>query len=277
MGFGLYRLLAGAPILVPAGAEEVLDGYELNLFAAKPDRAAALAEQGLLVEAIPDWTPDDRCRAKAQEFFQAQPFAPVFAALPGGAVAAEPAFRDALAGYAIWRSQDVALPERCAALRFACDTLTILCEKQASLPRLSSLARISWELGRRTISIRVLQIMADMLRSGKGRIMETFWPANPRFDGVPPGANVVQWFVAAALEQLERTAFFSSLFGNSGVDLDWLSKQPLVAAEIERRRILQRLRKAEKIAVPPRLLVPAPDHLNADIWREGKVPNSIVR
>jgi len=30
-----------------------LDGYELNLFAAKPDRAAALAAEGYLVEAIP--------------------------------------------------------------------------------------------------------------------------------------------------------------------------------------------------------------------------------
>jgi FkbM family methyltransferase len=276
MGFGLYRLLAGAPVLVPAGAQEVLDGYELNLFAAKPDRAAALAAEGYLVETIPQWAPDDRSRAKAQALFQAQPFAAVFAALPGGAVAAEPAFRDALAGYAIWRSQDVALPERCAALQFACDTLTMLCEKEASLPRLSSLARIACENGRRTISVRVLQIMADMLKSGKGRIMEPFWPANPRFDDVPPGANVVQWFVVAALEQFERTAFFSSVFGNSGVDLDWLGKQPLVSAEIERRRILQRLRKGEKMAVPPQLLVPAPDHLNADVWRQGLVPNTIV-
>jgi FkbM family methyltransferase len=276
MGFGLYRLLAGAPVLVPAGADEALDGYELNLFAAKPDRAAALAAEGCLVEAIPEWAPDDRSRARAQEFFQAQPFAAVFAALPGGAVAAEPVFRDALAGYAIWRCQDVALPERCAALRFACDSLTMLCEQQASLPRLSSLARIASEIGRRTISVRVLQIMADMLKSGKGRIMEPFWPANPRFDHVPPGANVVEWFVVAALEQFERTASFSSVFGNSGVDLDWLGKQPLVSAEIERRRVLQRLRKGEKLAVPPRLLAPAPDHLNADVWHQGLVPNTIV-
>jgi hypothetical protein len=51
----------------------------------------------------------------------------------------------------------------------------------------------------------------------------------------------------------------------------------LVSAEIERRRVLQRLRKGEKLAVPPRLLAPAPDHLNADVWRQGLVPNTIVR
>jgi FkbM family methyltransferase len=276
LGFGLYRLLAGAPVLVPVGAHESLDSYELNLFAAKSDRAAALAAEGLLVEAIPEWMPDDDMRAKALEFFQAQPFAPIFAQLPGGAVAAEPAYRDALAGYAMWRSADLSLPERCAALRFACDTLTALCEKEASLSRLSTLARITSEMGLRAVSVYALKILTDVLKRGTGRIMEPFWPPNPRFDGVAPGANVVEWFVVAALEQFEQTAFHSSRFGSSGVDLDWLSRQPLVSTEIERRRILQRARAGQQMEVPPRLLTPAPDHLNADIWRDGLVTNTIV-
>ena len=87
MGFGLYRLLPGAPVLVPVGSDELLDEYELNLFAAKPDRAAALAGEGLLVEIVPGWTLDDVTRARAIEFFRAQPFAPIFAQLPGGAIA----------------------------------------------------------------------------------------------------------------------------------------------------------------------------------------------
>lgn len=276
MGFGLYRLLAGAPVLVPVGADEVLDSYELNLFAARPDRAAALAGESVLVEALPAWTPDDDARAKALEFFKTQPFAAIFTQLPGGAAAAEPVYRDALAGYAMWRSPDLSLPQRCAALRYACDTLTALCDKQASLPRLSTLARIAFELGRRTLSVKVLKIMADVLKRGDGRIMEPFWPANPRFDSLAPGANVVEWFVAATLEQFERTAFHSSRFGSAGIDLDWLSRQPLVATEIERRRILQRARAGQPIEVPRRLLVPAPDHLNADSWRGGLVANTII-
>ena len=276
-GFGLYRLLAGAPVLVPVGAQELLDSYELNLFAAKTDRASALADEGLLVEAIPEWMPDDDTRAKALGFFQAQPFAAIFAQLPGGIIAAEPAYRDALAGYAMWRSADLSLPNRCAALRFACDTLTTLCEKEASLSRLSTLARITWEMGRRTISVNALKIMAEVLKRGTGRILEPFWPANPRFDNIAPGANVVEWFVVAALEQFEQTASFSSIFGSSGVDLDWLGKQPHVCAEIERRRILRLARTGQKMELPPRLLQPAPDHLNADIWRDGLITNTIVR
>ena len=118
--------------------------------------------------------------------------------------------------------------------------------------------------------------MADVLKRGDGRIMEPFWPANPRFDSLAPGANVVEWFVVATLEQFERTAFHSSRFGSPGIDLDWLSRQPLVATEIERRRILQRARAGQTIEVPPRLLVPAPDHLNADSWRGGLVANTII-
>jgi FkbM family methyltransferase len=277
MGFGLYRLLAGAPVLVPVGAGELLDGYELNLFAAKPDRASALAAEGLLVETIPEWVPDADTRARALELFQAQPFAPIFARLPGGAVAAEPVYRDALAGYAMWRANDLSLPQRFAALRFACDTLIALCEREASLPRLSTLARAAWECGRRTVSVNALKILTDALKRGDGRILEPFWPASSRFDRIVPGPNVVEWFVVAALEQFEQTACHSSMFGNSGVDLDWLSRQPHVCAEIERRRILQRLRTGQKIEVPPRLLAPGMDNLNADSWRSGLVPNTMVR
>ena len=275
--FGLYRLLAGAPVLVPVGAGDALDSYELNLFAARPDRAAALAREGLLVETVPPWTPDDTDRARGLEFFRTQPFAPIFAQLPGGAVAADPVYRDALAGYAMWRAPDLALPERYAALRFACDTLTALCEKQASLARLSTLARIARDIDRRTVSVNALGILTDALKRGTGQILEPFWPANPRFDTIPPGPNVVEWFVTAALEQYEQTACLSSRFGSPGIDLDWLARQPLAGTEIERRRVLQRARAGEKIEVPPRLLKPAPDHLNADIWRGGLVPNTIVR
>jgi FkbM family methyltransferase len=277
MGFGLYRLLAGAPVLVPVAAGESLDSYELNLFAAKPDRALALAREGLLAEPIPQWMPDDDMRAKALDFFRSQPFAPIFGQLPAGTVATEPAYRDALTGYAMWRSTELSLPERYAALRFACDTLTALCEKEASMSRLSTLARISWEIGRRTVSLKALRILADTLKAGTGRVTEPFWPPKPRFDAIAPGPNVIQWFVVAVLEQLEQTAFFSSRFGSSGVDLDWLAGQPFVCAEIERRRILQRLRAGQKMEVTPRLRTPAADHVNADIWRGGEVTNTMVR
>ncbi len=276
-GFGIYRLLGGAPVLVPAGADEPLDGYELNLFAARPDRAAALAHDGVLVEAIPSWQPDEASRAVALDAIRAQTFAPAFAQLLDDSTTIDPAYRDALAAYAAWRSADRPLPERVAALRFACDTLAALCQKEPSLARLSTLARIAWEFGRRALAVNALGMLAQILRLGTGRMVEPFWPAHPRFDAITPGAHVMEWFVVASLEQFELNAAFSSLYGTSGVDLDWLSRQPFVSAEIERRRILLRARNGQQMDVPPRLMTAAPDNLNASSWRGGLVPNTVAR
>lgn len=276
-GFELYRLLGAAPVLVPLGPDEPIDPFELNLFAAKPDRAASLEGEGLLVRTVPEWALNDEARAKALDAIRTQAFAPTFAQLLSDTVPVNPAYRDALAAYAVWRSTDVALPERYAALRFACDTLTALCEQDASLARLSTLARIAWEIGRRAVAVSVLKLLADILRRGTGRMEEPFWPANPRFDTISPGAHVMEWFVVQALEQFEQAAAFSSMFGQSGIDIDWLSQQPFASAEIERRRILRRARVGQKMEVSQRLLVDAADHVNAESWRGGLVPNAIVR
>lgn len=276
-GFGIYRLLGGAPVLVPLSPEEPIDTYELNLFAAKPDRAASLESEGLLISTVPEWTPNDEARAKALDPIRAQAFAPTFAQLLSDSIPVDPSYRDALAGYAVWRSADTPLPERYAALRFACDTLTALCEKDASLARLSTLARISWEIGRRTVAVTVLKLLADILRRGTGRMEEPFWPASPRFDGISPGAHVMEWFVVQALEQFEQSAAYSSMFGQSGIDIDWLSQQPFASAEIERRRILRRARAGQKMEVSQRLLVAAADHVNADSWRGGLIANTVIR
>lgn len=274
-GFGIYRLMGGAPILIPVDPTEPMDAYELNLFAAKPDRASALASEGVLIETIPAWEPCEQTRVNALEFIRAQPFAPAFAQLLDERIPMAPAYRDALAGYAAWRSIDLPLPVRCAALQFACSTLRTLCEKEASLARLSTLARLTWEMGQRTLSVNVLKLLNDVLKRGTGRMAEPFWPANPRFDSIVPGANVIEWFVVSALEQFEQTATHSSIFGSSGLDIDWLSKQPFASSEMERRRILQRARSGQKMKIPSRLLTPAADHLNAAAWRSGAIPNTV--
>lgn len=276
-GFGIYRLLGGAPILVPLGVNDPLDGFELNLFAAKPDRAAHLARTGHLIETIPTWQPAGVARATALDAIRMQAFAPVFGPLLDDSVAIDPVYLEALAAYAVWRSADRPLPERVAALRFASDTLTVLCQKEASLARLSTLARAAWEFGSRSVSVHALSQLTRILKLGTGRVVEPFWPAQPRFDAINPGARVMDWFVVAVLEQFELNATFSSLYGTAGIDLDWLSGQPFVSTEIDRRRTLRRARSGERVNAPPRLLTAGPDHVNASSWRGGLVPNVKAR
>ena len=276
LGYRLYRALPGQPLLVPVDPAEPVDGFELNLFAAKPDRAAALAQDGLLIESVPSWLPDVAARTRALDTLKAQIFAPAFPELYRG-IGLDPDYRDALAGYATWRSTGFTLAERFAALNFACRTLLQLSQTApTTLARLSTFARIAWEGGRRSYAVGALNTFAELASRGNFAVTEPFWPAAPRFDAVAPGLARTEWFLVSVLEQLEKTRHFSSLFGNSGVDLDWLSRRPLASMEMERRRVLTALRAGRRVTVPARLTMPAADHLNADIWRAGLVPNTLV-
>jgi FkbM family methyltransferase len=273
LGYGIFRLLPGAPLLVPWGVGESLDTYELNLFAAKPDRAAMLAEEGHLIQEVRDWFPDDAARVHALDLFSAQSFGPPLMQLDAPAVGSP--YRDALAGYALWRDLDAPLTLRYAALRFSHGVLDELCRSAPGLGRLSTHARVAWDLGIRKTAVARLHEAYEVGRRTP-QLSEVFWSANPRFDAIAPHANVGQWFLVGLLEQFEIAAAFSSLFSGEGVSLDWLRQQPFVSTEIERRHVLRQMRSGKRIAAPERLCRPAADHLNADLWRSGAIPNTLA-
>jgi hypothetical protein len=271
LGYGIYRALPALPLLIPFAAGEEIDGYELNLFAAKPALAAALAKEGRLLDALPAWRTDERARGSALDAIRAQPYAKSFAPLVARPL--EPANRDALAAYAAWRDTERALPERAAALRHSCDVLLKLCEHAPNAARLSTLARLGWESGRRSVTVVALGVLGKGLERGL-RLEEPFWPASPRFDALSPG-NGKDWFLAAAFELYEKSKNLSSFYGASGVDLDWLCRGPYATAEIERRRVLQAWRAGHPAPVPERLKNPTPDNVNAGLWRDGTVERAV--
>ncbi len=276
-GYDVYRLLPGLPVLVPDEPGKPVDPFELNLFAAKSDRAAALAREGFLVDSVPDWTPDASARDKALELLGAQAFASAFAGKFAGIADVDPNYRDGLAGYSVWRSPERPLAERCGALDFACGTLLAVCQSAPTLARLSTLARATWEAGQRAVCTRALRAFVQLVARGDMNVSEPFWPACARFDDLAPGSKRAEWLLVSAFEQFERATRFSSRFGGPEFDLDWLCAQPFVAAEMERRRVLLRARAGERVEIPARLCIPADDHLNADVWRGGLVPGTWVR
>jgi len=272
-GFNVYRLHPGASVLLPIDAAKAMDPFELNLFAAKPDRAAALAKEGLLLDWIPDWAPDAGARDKALALLKAQAYAPGFPMM-FAATQLDPDYRDVLSAYAVWRSPQRPLPERIGALDFASRVLRELCRRAPSMAKLSTLGRVTWESGQRSTCVLALQSFAQLFARGEMTIDEPFWPACARFDGIDPGAQRGPWLLISAFEQLERAAAQSSFFAPPQFDLDWLCTQPFVATEMERRRVLRRLYGGERVEVPARLCVAAEDHLNADVWRAGLVPGT---
>src|SRR3974390_116251 len=57
LGYQLFRLLIGAPILVPLDPRLPLDPFELNLFACKPDQMRSLRDGNFLVDQLLTWKP----------------------------------------------------------------------------------------------------------------------------------------------------------------------------------------------------------------------------
>jgi FkbM family methyltransferase len=276
MGYRLFRLLAGAPILVPYEASPPLDGYELNLFAAKSDRVNALSKQALLVEAIPAWTPGDSDRESALVFWQRQKFANRAAGFSTGGKSADRDYQDSLAAYATWRNMDQPAAVRCAALAFALQGLRAVCGRAFTAERASTWARVAWEWGARAESAQVLQRILQMLKSTRFELREPYWPASPRFDDIPQQGRQLDWFATAVAEQFERIWSFSSVFSGGSPVLPWLCNQPLAGTELERRRTLIAARAGLRPGVPQRLCIAAPDHRNADIWRAGSVPGTVL-
>jgi len=271
MGYNTYRLLAGAPILVPHHPAERLDAYELNLFAAKPDRAASLAASGLLCEKPADWRGGDGVEPDPFALLRRQSFAASCLFLLQAPAALDGDYRDALIAYAAWRSQCTPLGERCGALAFSCRKMAELCRRAGSPTRLSTLARVAAEAGARTLSVDALRHLVDHAKRGELRLAEAFWPACPRYDDVVPSAGLGDWFLAAAVEQLERSAGFSSLFAGCTPELEWLCRQSLASTEMQRRRALLARRAGRPIALSERLCRAGQDHLNAELWRSGRV------
>jgi FkbM family methyltransferase len=268
LGYRLFRQLAGAPILVPDFPQQKLDGYELNLFAAKPDRVQALSAEGFLVDAFPAWMPSAEDSEYADSFWREQVFA---AGIKPGE--ADASYRTALTAYATWRRRDRPPPVRCAALALALRGLRSAARRKPTPERLSTLARVAWESGARGESVAVLQ---QSLRSGQAKAGEPFWPPCARFDHVDAKGEVANWLSVAIAEQHEKARSFSSAFTGASPKLTWLCDQAFSSAEMQRRGVLTAARAGSMPRVPKRLCDAASDHLNAEIWRAGKIPGTIV-
>lgn len=271
MGYRLYRVLPETPALIPVDRERTSFDFELNLFAAKPDRVQALAQAGLLLEDVPEWRPDAQARSGFLTLWQAQAFAPVFTPLLQDVSALDPDYRDALGAYATWRTLEKPLPERCAALFYSFRVLRALCQRAANSARLSTFARVAWELGERAASVQALDAL---IRGGSIQFNEPFWPACPRFDTISANGRTREWFITSAAEQYERTRRFSSIFGGASPIFESLCQLPLASIEMHRRRVLLAAAAGLSVEVPAQLCTAAPDHLNAEVWRTGQVPDT---
>jgi FkbM family methyltransferase len=255
LGFDSYRLVPGLDLLVPFDATSKPDGYLLNLFCCKKDRAACLSERGLLLtaSAIASSKAEYRFEDFLEEHDHEYGWRTTLATLPYAAACADlwestpdgSAAIEALTCFAISRDTHLNALERFSALESSLQSLVDLCKREPRYARLASLARVARDFGARTVAVTALQQLFDLLSKPKGLDpSEPFLAPGARFDTIHPRADIQDWLRACVLEELERLSAFSSFFtGNATRQrLERIASLGYASDEMQRRLLLVRTR-----------------------------------
>lgn len=228
LGYSSFRLVPGLDLLVPFDTEAQADGYLLNLFCCKPDRAKILAAQGRLVDSTNPFpptgiTPTEEAPEKLKDntkygWHVALGKTPYGANLRNAweqtiASGNSAELLEALAFYAVSQDSTLSSRQRFHALETGFNLLKNLCERDASYLRLASLARIAQEYGARSLAVSALGHLCNHIFEQKqADPREPFLAPGKRFDFIFPHQAFGDWILAAALEEYERLSSFSSFY-----------------------------------------------------------------
>jgi protein O-GlcNAc transferase len=242
IGYQTYRLIPGLDALVPFAADEEVDGYLLNLFAAKPDRVATMAAAGWLVEEINQEGPKADAIA-LESWLQAlatQPYA-LSLAENWQARSHQPEqnqINRALRAWVKAHDRAAAISSKYGALAQSYEVLQGECQPGCPAGRWASLARVALACGKRVHAVQALNTLITELQSSKVTdLNEPFLCPDPTFDGIEPTGTVEAWLEAAGLTALERIGSFSGFYTGEAAQprLERLTRLGYVNDAVRRR------------------------------------------
>lgn len=220
LGFDNYRLMPGLGVLVPCDLAERLDGYQLNLFACRADKAGELEAAGLLLRQFPDadaalaGAPVQGAYARHCARFEGMAMWAKNTDAPESPDA-DPLYHHALDLYALSCCENSPSAARAAALIQADSIFGALAAAagQASVYGLMRV-RAALDLGARSDAVAGLSILLREFDAWARPELacKPLFPASRRFDGLSTQGNPRQWLLASLAEQLELARAFSSYF-----------------------------------------------------------------
>ena len=212
-GYNSYRYIPGANVLVPFEPREPVDGFLLNLFACKEDRAAGLESSGLLVNNLGqgECTPDVHVIDKYLINFA---FGRVVKDKIEFENSASSAYLEILSLYILAHTGSKTAYEKINYLQTALARVKTLVDRgEDRIERLCTFARIAFECGERTLGLKVLVIIISQHYDNLDfEITVPFLPAAPKFDELDPGNNLKAWLVASVLDQFVVMHAYSTYF-----------------------------------------------------------------
>lgn len=270
LGYATYRLLGDASCLVPLESDEPQDSFELNLFAAKPDRAASLVAGGLLVAEPVKFSLSQTEHDQAVKGLLELPYARAFEFSEDDIHVCS--YGEALVAYAAYRMVELSAGRRYAALCAAYEELRGYCADSPSPPALACLARVALDLGHRSVGIETLKQLLGIIGEP---LDQPFFPPCPRYENLATEGREAEWFSAAAIEQLEISHKHSSIYSTEGFPrLQSLCESPFASPEMSRRTILRLFRSGgagtgwQDLS---KYLNPGHQHRNSSFWSSPRL------
>lgn len=220
LGYETYRFVPGLSLLVPFASERELDGFALNLFACKKERADLLEKQGLLIQKIESLSELPGMQVKDWEAYSRT--LPYGAKLIGehlnfsAQLDAWESYSTALNLFAHSKDPAHTSMSRHASLNASYGLLLMVCEKAPNLCRILTLIRVMLDLALREAAGKLLnQVIALFESESSIDLSEPFIAISDEAAEIDPGEHVGEWLFASVLKQREKSRAFSTYFSGA--------------------------------------------------------------
>lgn len=215
-GYRPYHLIPGLNILAPFNPAAPVDGFLLNQFCCKDETAQKLASEGFLAKELKPQSPDPGVSITG--FLSQFDFAKL---LPTGNPmdnASQRDYQSAMAAYAGSRNPQFTSEQRLAHLAYAFEIVKkMLNAGESRIERLSTLARICFDYGQRSIGLQILEYLIQRFVQKREpfSIGQEFVPPGTEFEAVNPQGRLGDWLCAACIDQYIRKHAFSFYFSTN--------------------------------------------------------------
>lgn len=278
-GYRLYELAVDPPLLIPF-IRKVTPG-RLNLFAAKPDRAAALAGLGLLAQTAPP--PGSPLRREEILRFLCRPAALASAKATFRRSLARAADNDphlaALSALTLAARPAISPDQRAGALRAGLTAAETAVARAPTFARLMTAARLARSLGQPFLAAEfVRQVATSAVAGARLEIDEGFPALLPVYETWTASGGLGAWLGAMAIEAWWMWSAFSDRFrtetapfAHPAILLESCGRR---APMFERRRQLGEIQAGRQTGPVAAEILGRRDrsNLNPDFWMSGGGP-----
>lgn len=267
LGYGIYRLAPGLGALVPFDAASP-DGFLLNLFACKADRAETLTARNLLITPQAAISPLPATAWREQLF--ALPFAQKYESAWRNAVPPSPEHELALSACLMARDQSLPAGQRFALAREALARVTAMANSGKGDVALWLLRlNLCHLLGERGVSIGIARKLAGLPPATLATLKSPFLPPAPNFYHRDLG-QAFEHLPDILREFIEIRQSYSGYFANDPIEpLAALASRPGHSPSIDRRLVLTAHRRGLPLNIgSDHPLLQRDTSPNWQIWQE---------